>query len=184
MSEGRIVIVSGPPGAGKSTIARRLTEGSAAAGAVHLHTDDFYAYIRKGYVEPWRPEAMAQNITVMKALAQSAAVFALGGYEVLVDGIVGSWFFEPWTEAAAEHGLDLRYILLMPSEAQTLARGTARTAPNAMTDPAVIRTMWTHFSASAPGVAGHVLDTTDQSPQDTAAAIRERLVSGDYVLSK
>ena len=86
---GRIVIVSGPPGAGKSSVARRLAEGAAGELAVHLHTDDFYAYVRKGLVMPWLPEARAQNITIMNALAAGAAAYAIGGYEVLVDGLVG-----------------------------------------------------------------------------------------------
>jgi predicted kinase len=178
----RIVIVSGPPGAGKSTIARRLAEGSAEPLAAHLHTDDFYVYIRKGYVEPWRPESQAQNITVMKALARTAGTFALGGYEVMVDGIVGPWFFDPWREAAAGHGLDLRYVLLMPDEATAVARGTARTAPGAMTDPEVIRTMWGHFRTYAPA-AGHIVDTSGHSADETFEVVRGGLDRGEYRLA-
>src|SRR5258708_40173563 len=135
---GRIVIVSGPPGAGKSSVARQLARGSAAERAVHMHTDDFYASIRKGFIEPWRPESQAQNITVMNAIAGAAATYALDGYEVAVDGIVGPWFFEPWLAAAKTHALDLRYGLLMPDEATAVARGTARAQPGAMADPAVV----------------------------------------------
>src|SRR5690242_2331629 len=105
----RIVIVTGPPGAGKSTTARALAEESPADRAVHLHTDDAYAYIRKGFVPPWDPASGPQNATVMAALSAQAAAFARGGYEVLVDGIVGPWFLDPWRSAASAHGLDLRY---------------------------------------------------------------------------
>ncbi|MFL5295544.1 MAG: AAA family ATPase [Phenylobacterium sp.] len=178
----RIVIVSGPPGAGKTTIARRLATGSAEPLAVHLHTDDFYVYIRKGYVAPWLPESQAQNITVMNALARSAAAFAQGGYEVMVDGIVGPWFFEPWLAAARELGLDLRYILLMPDEAATVARGTARTAPGAMTDESVIRTMWSHFRTYAPDSA-HIVDTTAQGVEQTLAAVKSGLAAGAFRLA-
>jgi predicted kinase len=179
---GRIVIVSGAPGAGKSSIAHRLAVDSAADRAVHLHTDDFYAYIKTGFVEPWRPESQAQNLVVMNAIAGAAATFALGGYEVVVDGVVGPWFFVPWRAAAAGHGLDLRYILLMPDEATVVARGTARKAPGAMTDPAVIRQMWRHLR-TAELAPGHILDTTGQSLAETAAQVRAGLSEGRFRLS-
>ena len=178
---GRIVIVSGPPGAGKSTIASKLARGAAGDLAVHLHTDDFYAYIRKGFVAPWLPQAQSQNIVVMEALAGSAATYARGGYEVVVDGIVGPWFYDPWLSAAREHELDLRYVLLMPDEASTVARATARTAPGAMTDAAVVRTMWAHFRTFAPPAA-HILDTTGQSVGETLASLRDGLAAGRFKL--
>src|SRR5436190_3193195 len=174
---GRIIIVSGPPGAGKSTVARALADGADGPLAVHMHTDDAYVYIRKGFVEPWRPESQAQNITVMNALAASAAAFATGGYEVAVDGIVGPWFFDPWLAAAKIHDLDLRYVCLMPSEADTVARGTARTAPGAMTDAGVITQMWKAFRQYAPPLA-NVLDTTGENPSATVARVRAALASG------
>jgi predicted kinase len=178
---GRIVIVSGPPGAGKSTIARGLAEGSGAPQAVHLHTDDFYVYIRKGYVAPWLPEAQDQNIAVMNALAAAAAAYAAGGFEVVVDGIVGPWFFDPWIAQARDHGLDLRWVVLRPDEAATVARATARTAKGAMTDAEVVATMWRHFADLGP-FEPHALDTTRQTPAQTVAAVRAAMVEGRYRL--
>jgi predicted kinase len=175
-----IVIVSGPPGAGKSTITRRLAEGSPGPLACHLHTDDFYAYIRKGYVEPWKPESRDQNIAVMNGLAAGAAAFAEAGYEVFVDGIVGPWFFDPWKKQAAARGLDLRFVVLRPDEPATVARAVGREG-HPMRDAEVVRFMWRQF-AELGGLEAHALDSTNQGPETTAAALRARLEAGEFRL--
>jgi predicted kinase len=175
----RIVIVTGAPGAGKSTVARLLAERSDAERAVHLHTDDFYVYVRKGYLDPWLAEAHPQNIVVTDALTAAAAAYARGGYDVLVDGIVGPWLFEPWLAIAKKESLDLRYIVLRPSEATTVARATSRTGPKALKDEAVVRLMWGHFSALGPYEA-NVLDTTGQESAKTAAVLLDALRAGKY----
>jgi predicted kinase len=178
----RIIIVSGPPGAGKSTVARGLAESDASALAMHMHTDDMYAYVRKGFIPPWRPESQAQNVVLMKAMAASAAICARGGYAVFVDGIVGPWFLDPWLAAARTHALDLRYIVLRPDEAETVARATARTAPGAMTDAAVVRQMCQAFAAFPPP-PGHFIDTTGQTADETVARVAAGLDAGDFRLA-
>lgn len=52
---GTVVVLTGPPGAGKSTVARVLADRFMPS--VHLHTDDFWHYIRRGWIAPYLPEA-------------------------------------------------------------------------------------------------------------------------------
>jgi len=42
-----------------------------------------------------QPESREQVAIVIDALTQTAAVFARGGNDVVADGVVGSWLFEP-----------------------------------------------------------------------------------------
>ena len=89
---GPVVILTGPPGAGKSTVADVLARQSEMP-AVHLHSDDFYdRYIKSGYVLPWLPESQKQNEVVTGVIAGAACAYAAGGYFTLIDGIVGRGF--------------------------------------------------------------------------------------------
>ena len=85
--DARIILISGACGTGKTTVVRLLAERAAAARAVHLHTDDFYGCIRKGYIPPWQAGSKAQNETASAAAAAAAEQFAAGGFEVYVDGV-------------------------------------------------------------------------------------------------
>ena len=42
------------------------------------------------------PESNEQNLIVIEAFLEAAKRYARGGYDVIVDGIVGPWFLEPW----------------------------------------------------------------------------------------
>ena len=48
MTPGRIVLISGTPGTGKSTVAALLARDSQLAASLCLRTDSFYEALRKG----------------------------------------------------------------------------------------------------------------------------------------
>ncbi|HEY8005100.1 MAG TPA: hypothetical protein VIE16_12770 [Phenylobacterium sp.] len=52
-----------------------------------------------------------------------------------------------------------------------------------MARAAVVRTIWAHFTGSAPP-PGHALDITGQSAAETISAIREGPAAGRYALAE
>jgi chloramphenicol 3-O-phosphotransferase len=179
---GRLVIVSGSPGAGKSSVARELASGSSQSTAVYLHSDDFYANIAKGFIAPWLVEADAQNRAVVAAIVAAAASYAGGGFEVAVDGVFGPWFLEPW-RALVRDGFDVHYVVLRPDEATTVARGTARRSVGALVDPAVIAQMWRQFS-DLGALESHAIDTTTCTLEETVARVRDAVKAGTKRLTR
>lgn len=175
----RIVVISGATGTGKTSISRIQTENSTYDRAVHIHTDDFYQYIRKGYISPWLNGTGEQNETVIESVAASAKRFSAGGYEVFVDGVIGPWFLKPWIQIS-EEGVDVRYIILRPSEQTTVLRATNREQREIFPlNDEVVKTLWRSLTDLGK-YESNVVDTTAQTVDESVAFIQKMLLEENF----
>jgi hypothetical protein len=120
-------------------------------------------------------------ITILEAAAASAKRFSAGGYEVYVDGVIGPWFLKPLIQTA-EEGIDVRYIVLRPSEQTTVLRVNNREQNEyfPLSDE-VVKNLWRSFTDLGK-YESHVLDTTAQTVNESAAHIQKMLLEENFRL--
>jgi predicted kinase len=178
-----LLLLTGSPGCGKTTVAPLVAD--LHEPSVCLDLDWFFAKLRRGAIEPWRPEAHGQNRLVLHAAAEAVAVFAAGGYVTVAEGILYPFMLDLFAAAATRCRVDLHYAVLQaPRELVQRRVRDRRTEPQhaaALADAEVVDDLWTQFAQQ--GVAErHRVDSGRHSPDQVADEIDRRFGAGDFRL--
>jgi len=175
-----MLIVTGPPGAGKTTVSSLLA--ARFERSVVLRGDDFFHFIHRGYVAPWQPDSQHQNEVVIDATAAAAAQYCAGGYVVVVDAIVGPWFLDRWCAQVPE-AVAVHYVILQPNKEVAARRASGRRGRDDLVDPVPVALMHDAF-ASRGGRHANVVDSSSHTPEETASVVAAQADAGLLLLPR
>jgi predicted kinase len=120
MKRPAIWLISGAPGAGKSSVAEVLCRSFPLA--VHIPVDDIRDWVRSGFSSPveWTAETGRQFALARRGAARIAADYAEAGFVAVLDDVVRESDLDQYTNYLGN--TKLRKVLLNPSLETILAR--------------------------------------------------------------
>lgn len=167
-----ILILSGPVGAGKTTVARELLR-QMTGDVVHIEGDVFWSF----YVQRGTGPTHKRFRTIMSAMTAAAIPFTTGGSQVILDFSIPPWFLDTLRKIAAMRDVPLDFVVLRPSEQTCAERAKAR-AEGTIADYAPYSELYREFGQ----VPRHIVCDDAMSAAETAAVILRGVATGQFRL--
>jgi predicted kinase len=176
-----VLILSGAPGAGKSTVARALADRYDRVA--HIDVDTLRHFITPtGYIAPGRPGFERQQRLGVRNACGLALNFLEERFAVIIDDTVTSASeLAAYRDALAVAGVVAHYVRLMPSLAVCQSRNLARAEGRVR--PGRVEEVWRALQ-DAGDIGGASIDSSELSAFETADRVQALTTSGASLLSR
>ena len=158
-----LIILSGPPAAGKSTIGKILA--FSFPRSVNFSLDDLRDFVKSGYVEPWNDtDEEGQCVLATDISIEMIKRYLVKNFVVIIDHV----FNDADIKRYQDNFDDVHAFLLLPSLEELHKRDSFRPVERQMGERV------DEVFADLPGEDHQyftVVDSTLQTPEETAAGI-------------
>lgn len=163
-----VYLITGPPGAGKSTIARKLAETSKKGALIEV--DDIRHMILGGYEKPWlkNTESEQQKKLAIKNACDLANNFLTLGADVFIDDVITekATFEQYCKQLRTEPNM----YLLLPSKEIVIQRDSQRTEAQVMGQRAI--DLYEKFLSAREKLDWRIIDNSSMTIEETVKLIK------------
>jgi predicted kinase len=166
-----IIILSGPVGAGKTTVGKELVK-LLDGPVVYIEGDTFWFFIAKDADRFGRMENFKM---VMRSMTVAAMPYCRVGYQVVLDFSITPWYMGVIIEILKRRNIPVDYVVLNPGEA-ICAQRTAERPEGKIADYSVYKKLYDCFN----GVQKYTIHDEENDPLVIAGHIVEGLNEGMF----
>jgi predicted kinase len=174
-----VLILTGPPGAGKSAVAEALAERYDRVA--HIPVDTLRHFITPtGYVAPGKPGFERQHALAIRNACALARNFLQDRIAVILDDVVvAPPDVEAYVAELRQAGAPVHCIRLMPGLGVCQARNRERASER---QPATrVEAVWRQFEAAGE-LPGSTIDNSELSAYATADRVQALTTSGESIV--
>jgi chloramphenicol 3-O-phosphotransferase len=175
----QILILTGPPGAGKSSVAEALADRYDRVA--HVDVDTLRHFITPtGYRSPGKPGFERQQALAIRNACDLARNFMAERFAVIIDDVVGGREqLERYMEGLKDAGVALHYVRLMPSLAVCHERNKGRRADRVADER--LELLYREFEG-AGDMPGSVIDSSAMTVEATADRLQALTTAGESIV--
>jgi ribosomal protein S18 acetylase RimI-like enzyme len=174
-----ILILTGPPGAGKTSVALALADRYDRVA--HINVDALRHFVTPtGYRAPGKPGFERQQALATRNACDLARNFIAERFAVIIDDIVPALAdLDRYVEGLKYAGVSLHFVRLLPSRNACSQRNRARKADRVPEDR--LRSVYAQFE-SAGDLPGSVIDNSALTVEATADRLQALTTSGESIV--